>query len=183
MTWQYAGDAIFSHFYAQTFTILLWRGAWVVMDGCFQNIDYIWIHIICLTVGYGLTFSTLLLDPVLLFVHKTLMKKWTTTGRWRHLVAMIVWEDVICVVSFWAHFFLWRGAWVLNTLYVFSDPETGGWFNNVVGTLGFCVFNLFSIVGSCGCSVDGKMDDETDRWFSTHYLSNLIQDINEVKVE
>jgi Fuseless len=76
---------------------------------------------------------------------------------WRRLVV----DDVVTFMQFVSEAFLWRGAWNLNTKFVITDPFLGGWVNHAIGTFLLMSLQIFSYVGTVGCSLD--VPDETGR--------------------
>jgi len=76
-------------------------------------------------------------------------------ARW-HGWHRLIFDDVITFLLFASEAFLWRGAWNLNARFLIEDTLVGGWTNHVIGTALLMSFQLFSYVGSCGCSTDGE---------------------------
>ena len=76
-------------------------------------------------------------------------------ARWRGWHRLIV-DDVITFLQFASEAFLWLGAWNLNVRFLIQDHLVGGWTNHIIGAVLLMSFQLFSYVGSCGCTTDGE---------------------------
>jgi len=169
-------DASFTCLFITPVAVTAWRCQWAIIDGVFFPGDS-WIYdfdspealksdIVCAAsgmVGCALIFA---LQEAFGAVSTKLEK----AGRYW---AKLIWEDFTYLLIFLVMTVIWHGFWNLCIRYCITDPFTGGLVNHCIGTVLLLVPGVFSLVGACGCAVDG-FDIGGDAFFPVNYCSILV---------
>ena len=88
-------------------------------------------------------------------------------------MSKLLFENLAYLVAIIFLCLLWRGVWNLNIRYMITDQKEGGAVNHVVGMLGLLLFNIYSIVGGCGCNRDGR-DENGGAFFQIVFLREFF---------
>ncbi len=81
----------------------------------------------------------------------------------------LIYEGLVYLIVLGILSALWRGGWNLNLRYIVPDTMIGGWVNHLSGALLFLIFQTYSLVGGCGCGIDGE-DAGGEGFFPVQYL-------------
>ena len=141
-------DSIFTQVVINSFAIMVWRSAWIVMDVLIYPEDALRADIVCFAIGMPFSGILLLLQTPMSNVSAQLDLN-------ESKLCKILWEDFVYLVTLVALLLLWRGGWNLNIRFFFSDPVLGGIINHLVGVTGMLILGVTSYIGGLGCSIDG----------------------------
>ncbi|XKL61100.1 hypothetical protein PGB90_008157 [Kerria lacca] len=117
----YILDSVFSIFIVGTLVILVWRGAWCVLDQTVSPNEYELSGWISLVFGYLIVLITFILQTLI----KKLIKKYQ---GWKRLIIL----DIYVIISFCGTINIWRGIWILLEKYaelvrgVYIDTKENG---------------------------------------------------------
>uniref|UniRef100_A0A6M2DZX2 Uncharacterized protein n=1 Tax=Xenopsylla cheopis TaxID=163159 RepID=A0A6M2DZX2_XENCH len=134
--WLYVIDCLFSVFIVGSLVVVVWRGAWVILDIIIFPKDPSLSALTSLALGYGIVVLTFSLQPIM---------RWTCArleGCWRVLVA-----DLFLFFSFIGTVNVWRSIWQLLDLYFLPEHRIASDWITHAG----CLFVL--LVLNCGNSV------------------------------
>ncbi|XP_026462985.1 uncharacterized protein LOC113365685 isoform X2 [Ctenocephalides felis] len=134
--WLYVIDCLFSVFIVGSLVVVVWRGAWVILDNIIFPDDPSLSALASLALGYGIVILTFSLQPIM---------RWTCArleGFWRVLVA-----DLFLFFSFIGTVNVWRSIWQLLDLYFLPEHRIASDWITHAG----CLFVL--MVLNCGNSV------------------------------
>ncbi|XP_065207207.1 uncharacterized protein fusl isoform X4 [Planococcus citri] len=164
----YILDSIFSVFIVGTLVILVWRGAWCLLDQTIfpGNETYLLSGWISLGIGYSIVFATFALQRFM----KILIRMY---HGWKRLVII----DTYVVISFCGTINIWRGIWILLEEYVnLENSLTNCVILHFLSFFILVIFNSSNTLLVRGVYIDAEENGEDCVEFPCYYFRLRFQE-------
>jgi len=164
---KYFLDCSFTCLFVGPVAITSWRCQWAFLDGFVFPEDPLKSDIIC--ASGGLVASAILFALQHAFAAVSI-KCEKADRPWLKLI----WEDLVYILIFNVMTVYWHGTWNLCIRYMITDPLIGGLVNHCLGTVLLLLTRTYSMIGVCGCAVDG-FGLGGEAFFPIDYCSKLVE--------